>query len=205
MAPGLLGRCSRCYLRERYCACAKIAPVQTTTRFLVVRHKRESYKSTNSARWAGLALSNFELYDYENRAAFEPAVLARPNAWLLFPRDEGDVELALPPSAAPSTLVVLDGTWRQVRRMLNHLKELKGLPRLALKLTRPAVPRLRQRDLPGQLSTMEAIALAVEALEGEARALPLWSAYAALIEGSQRGRGTHRETDARAGSGGIDE
>jgi DTW domain-containing protein YfiP len=71
------------------------------------------------------------------------------------------------PDPAPEVLVVLDGSWAQARRMLQRLAPLRDLPRLSLP-PRDA-ERLRRPTVAGGMSTLEAIADALELLgDGEA-------------------------------------
>jgi DTW domain-containing protein YfiP len=62
---------------------------------------------------------------------------------------------------------VLDGTWRQTRKMLRRLPELSLLPRLSLTHEADGVPRDRLRDAPrvGARSTLESIADAMTQLD----------------------------------------
>lgn len=63
----------------------------------------------------------------------------------------------------PSALVVLDATWAQVRQMRRRVPGLVGLPTLTLP-RRAIRPRMRQQHLPEGMSTLEAVADALEVL-----------------------------------------
>jgi DTW domain-containing protein YfiP len=158
---------------------------------VVLRHTAEQWKSTNTVRWAGLALSNFEVHTYGGREDFPAEALRQEGTWLLFPGNEG----APLPEVPPKRLLVLDGTWRQVRRMYHATGALHGLPRLSLgTLNRPALAappmrRLRAQGRPNELSTLEAIAHALARLEGGEAVAPLWTLYAQMVEGTNKGRG----------------
>lgn len=183
----LPGRCPRCWIRVEYCLCADIPQVATKTHVLVVRHAREADKSTGTARIAGLALPNSGLIDYGEDAEPVDAEL-KPHtlgAWLLFPAEEGTAA----PVGAPTRLIVLDGTWRQTRRMLRKLPSLAGLPRLALPPKDAAPLRLRGSDAPENRSTLEAIADALAVLEGEGVSVPLHALHALMVERVYRARG----------------
>ena len=185
MDPNFEGRCRACYLRAEFCGCGFVIPIPTRTRFVVVRHAHEAFKSTNSVRWAQLALPNLEIHSYETRLNLTPDFVETEGAWLLYP---GAEQAALPKSP-PERLIVLDGTWRQVRRMYRALPHLHALPRLSLTDGVREVARLRFRARLEQLSTLEAMADALERIEGEATAAPLRTLYARMVEGTQRGRG----------------
>jgi DTW domain-containing protein YfiP len=162
-----------------------VVQVATATRLVVVRHTLEAFKSTNSVRWAALALPNLEIHPFGGRGDFDPAPLEGAGAWLLFPGGEATPAAAAP----PARLIVLDGTWRQVRRMYRGIKPLHAMPRLSLSDVRARGPRLRQNPRAHHLSTLEAIASAIERLEGQEKAASLWTMYERMVDGTRRGRG----------------
>jgi DTW domain-containing protein YfiP len=184
----LPGRCARCWIRHEFCLCAEIPQLPTRTRVVVVRHAREADKSTGTARIASLALPNSELIDFgEESTPVDEAVQSfAAGAWLLFPAEEAAVPL---PSAPPQSLVVIDGTWRQTRRMLKKLPSLAKVPRLALPTKLEAPLRLRESTSPDNRSTLEAIADALTILEGASVGAPLHRLHALMVERVFRARG----------------
>jgi DTW domain-containing protein len=183
----LPGRCKRCWIREEYCLCAYLPEVRPRTELVLVRHQREAWKSTGTARIAALALPDLKLVDYGDDwepAGRELAPLLE-GAALLFPIDSD-----APAAAAPiKRLIVLDGTWRQARRMVKRLPGLLALPRLALPPKEEAVLRLRSSPRVEDRSTLEALADALFLLEGEAIAEPLHRLHALMVERVFRARG----------------
>ena len=76
---------------------------------------------------------------------------------MLFPSDGGKT---LPP-AKVSTLVVVDGTWSQARRMMNRIPGLVTLPRLDVAMhATDRIPHAPLSPVPGRVSTAEAVAYA---------------------------------------------
>lgn len=121
-----------------------------------------------TARIARLCLRNAELHvgirwggsDALTRAVSDPS---RP-AVLLYPgRDAVDLGRQPPPS--PVTLVVIDGTWPQTKTLLRENPEIARLPRYAFTPTSPSEYRIRKQPRAGCLSTIEALAHALGALE----------------------------------------
>ncbi len=187
-AAGAPGRCPRCLILHAHCICAEVPRVETRTELVVVRHEKEGWKSTGTARIAALALPGLKLLDYGEDS--EPARSLLPphtdGAHLLFPGDA-----AQPPWPAVTRLVVLDGTWRQTRKMYGKLPALHAAPRLALppKPLGERVLRLRASTFEEGRSTLEAIAEAIALLEGEAVAAPLFDLHARYVEKVFRARG----------------
>jgi DTW domain-containing protein YfiP len=153
-------RCQRCWFVGAACVCAAVATVQTRTRVVIVRHRLERWRSSNTGRLANLVLANSELVDYGDGAAERLPALA-DGAWLVFP--EGAGVAGLPP---PHTLIVLDATWSQARRMYRKLAAVRGLPVLRLAADNEAA-RMRESPGAGKVSTIEAIAAALRVVEGE--------------------------------------
>jgi len=158
--PGAKGRCARCLLLSDFCVCGAIGVgLPTTPAVVVVRHRWEAWKSTNTARLAHLALSNSRILDMsaEHPEPVREELARLPGAWLVYP----GVASPQSPAEVPQTLVVLDGTWRQTRKMLRRLPELSSFPRLSLPDDAPDRRRLRQPPVAGARSTIEAIAEAL--------------------------------------------
>ncbi len=201
-------RCPRCTFRREVCLCGEIPRVETRTRIVILRHHGEHDRSSNSGRLAHLALPNSELRDL-----FGPGETDRhadlalgAGAWLLFP--EGAAR-TVAPVPAPATVVVLDATWAQARRMRQRLTGLRGVPVLSVAPV-PAAVRMRRAPAPGMVSTIEAIAGALQLLEGSEASDPLVRVFEAAVARMQRaGRplpgaepwrdGSHAETRRRDG------
>jgi DTW domain-containing protein len=185
----LPGRCPRCWIRAGFCLCAEIPTLDTRTQVLVLRHVREQWKSTGTARIARLALPNCTVVDYpEDLEGFEASLLPfLQGAALLFPDDAESTPL--PAGDRPTTLVVVDGTWRQTRRMVKRLPAVAALPRLALGASAAPVLRLRESPSADGRSTLEAIAEALRVLEGEPTAQALEQLHALMVERVFRARG----------------
>jgi DTW domain-containing protein YfiP len=180
---GLTDRCPRCLLQRRVCLCAEVPVVATRTRIVIVRHHLERWRSSNSGRLAHLAMPNSEVVDHGGELGL--AVLPPlEGGCLLFPQGE-PVRV---PDPVPRTLVVLDATWSQARRMYRKLEGLRGLPVWRLPEAPPAA-RMREAPSPDRVSTLEAIAHALRALEGDDVAAPLERLFALAVD---RARATGR-------------
>lgn len=134
-------------------------------------HIRETPLTTNTARLAGLALTNSEIrlrgkrgedLDCRDVAAetdYTPAVL--------FPSP--DAEVLTPARVAsfgkPLLLVVPDGNWKQTSKIQKRVPGLASLPKVKLPPGPPSVYRLRLSPKPEYVSTFEAILRAVRIAE----------------------------------------
>jgi DTW domain-containing protein YfiP len=157
-----------------------VTPASTRTRILLLQHVLEVPKVSNTGRLAALGLSSLVLHLYPQDPL--PEALAEPGTWLLFPG--GQAALPVPP---PAQLVVLDASWSQARRMAQRVAALRALPRWSLALD-DAAPSLR-RGPPGGLSTLQALAHALGALEGPSVAMPLHALHRRLVDRTLAARG----------------
>jgi DTW domain-containing protein len=185
---GQPGRCQRCWILDAFCICGVAPSVTTLTEVLVVRHERESWKSTGTARIAALAMPRLRLLEFTENSEPAKSELPKevgPGTHLLFPSDE-----AAPwDGSVVKKLVVIDGTWRQVRRMYAKLPALHAVPKLALPDPVAKVLRLRESKFEAGRSTLEAIAEAIALLEGAEVAAPLHALHATYVERVFRARG----------------
>jgi DTW domain-containing protein YfiP len=196
-------RCPICCLHRSLCICALIPTILTRTRVVLVIHQLELNKPTNTGRLAVRCLPNSELLvrgvSRESLpAAREPTWTAGPRL-LLYPHADAQPIERWRDSATPLTLVVPDGTWRQAARARRRVPGLADVPCVVL----PPVTsgyRLRQATRPGRLSTMEAIARALEILEGPAVAEPLEHIHRVMID---RTLWTNGRLTTEAVTGGI--
>jgi len=162
------GRCPRCAFPPEACLCAEIPRLSVPYRFVILRHASEIPRLTNTGRWAAAALCGSVIHDHAAaNATSDQAVAALLDdgpAALLFPSPHPPPPLAVP----PRTIVVPDATWAQARRMVQRLAPLHALPRLGIPPP-PGALRLRRPTVAGGMSTLEAIAGALDLL-GEAPA-----------------------------------
>ncbi len=171
--------CRRCLRPETFCVCEGLAPAPSRTRVVLLQHPREARLAICSAWLTRIALENVELhrgvrFDDHPRVR---ELLGAPGTALLYP-GPGSVPAgeASPP---PATLVVIDGTWLQADRMLRDNPALAGLPRIGLVHDRESgYAGLRREPAEGHLSTIEAVALALGAIERDpARFAPMAEAF----------------------------
>ena len=121
------GVCSRCFLKDAMCLCAELPRLESLTEIVIVRHTAEQWLTSNTARLATLMLPNARILKYGGGEPFDDALICSDGTWLLFPGRGGAV-----PSSVPRRLVVLDGTFRQARRMYKRITALHSLPELSL-------------------------------------------------------------------------
>ncbi|MFO0568098.1 MAG: tRNA-uridine aminocarboxypropyltransferase [Polyangiaceae bacterium] len=161
-----LPRCDGCGLPPLLCMCAELPSLSLRTQIVLVMHKNEVGRSSNTGRLALKCVRSA-------RAVIRGMERAEPNGserrLLLFPSPE-----ARPLSAAdgasddPVTLVVPDGSWTQARRATRREPWCRGAELVKLDAPAPGHYGLRRSPRPEALCTLEAIARALGILEGAA-------------------------------------
>ena len=91
------------------------------------------------------------------------AILSDPRTRILYPGPKS-VPLESQPSDI-STLVILDGTWDQARKLFSHNPALQTVPKVSLSLSAPSEYVVRTQPTAGCLSTLEAGVHSVALLE----------------------------------------
>jgi DTW domain-containing protein YfiP len=133
---------------------------------VVLQHPREARVAKSTGSLLPLALDNARLLRGEALdLALQPVLDGGGpgRLGLLFP------EGATPITEAPATLsclLVPDGSWAQVRRILAASPRLARVPRYALPPGSEGDYRIRKPQGPGRLSTLEATVAALRILEG---------------------------------------
>ena len=178
-------RCERCQRPLDHCLCPLIPALDSRTRVILLQHPSETAHALNTARLAALGLNNAELRVgevFDDLAEWLAMPGYRPA--LLFPGDDAQVLTAYGKNDdTPLLLIVPDGTWRKARKLLHVNPLLATLPRVTLGALQPSRYRLRKAPGEGALSTIEAVAQALNVLEAPALFDALLRPFDALIEG----------------------
>ena len=164
--------CSRCGLVPEVCLCGALEQLSLATEVVVWMHKLELQRTSNTAKLVPLMIEGGEV---RVRGAIGKPLktddLREPSrrTLILFP-DEGAPVLTpelLAQDERPVRLVVPDGSWRQVRRLLSRETSLHGTQRVRLVPSAPSRYQLRSQRNATHLATFEAIAQALGIIEGE--------------------------------------
>jgi DTW domain-containing protein YfiP len=201
--------CPRCLRPEAHCVCGELRPAPSRSRVVILQHPREARLAICSAWLTRLALANAELH---RGVGFEdhPGVRARaaePGAALLFP-GPGSTPAPAWAGEPPPVIFAVDGTWHQAEKMLRLTPSVAALPRIGVDAGRPSgYAGLRREPGAEHLSTLEAVALALGALERDPeRFRPMIEAFqrsvALQLECARgpRRRARHRSSRAAVGA-----
>jgi len=169
------------------CFCDRITMLPTRTRILMLQHPRERNIGIGTARMAHLALPDSRLrvgLDFAEDPEVRAAV-RQPGTYVLFPGPD-----ALPAERLPRdraiTLVVLDGTWSQARKLLRLNPAIASLPQVAFHPRRPSGYLIRKEPAEFCVSTIEALAEVLGVIEPDgSRFERLLDPFHAMVERQQ--------------------
>ncbi len=175
--------CLRCRRPRSVCWCDAITRVPSQTRVVFIQHPREAKVPISTCRMAHLSLPNSELHvglGAVGNPSLE-AVCAQPGVAVLFPSESAtDVDALETP---PRTLVVVDGTWSNAKKVVEKCPLLSKLPRLKFFPDQPGNYRIRKEPEAHCLATIEATAFVLGRLEkAPARFTPILTAFDAMVE-----------------------
>jgi DTW domain-containing protein YfiP len=176
-------RCPTCRMHQSLCLCAHLPALDLATELVVVMHRAEVVKTTNTGVLAThcLTRSSVVIHGDPGVHVASPDFTGR-RAFVLFPADDAvplSPELA---HGAPISLVVPDGNWRQADKMTTRIPWMRDLPRVTLPDGTKTIYRLRSEPKTGGLATMEAIARAFGVLEGALVEKALMHVFKLMVE-----------------------
>lgn len=186
--PANAPRCGTCRMHIGLCFCDRLPRLATTTRVVLVTHNREDRKASNTGRLAVACLEDAHIVVRGERATAAPElpIAEGTEPLLLFPHADAEV---LAKSDRPVTLIVPDGSWRQAFKVRARVPSLRGVRAVRVPPGPPSRYRLRREFYDYGLATIEAIARALDVLEGPAvrsaleEALELMVARALWVKG----------------------
>jgi len=180
-------RCDACLLSKPSCICDFKLEYQAEANFYLLMHHNETFKPTNTGRLIEDCIAgtkrfkwsrtepDTELIDALNDPDIDP--------YIVFPEGEDYQDRMVefePKQGKKPVFIILDGTWRQARRMFRHGRFLDHLPVIQPKITTSSKYKLRKAAVNGQLCTAE-VAAEMLKLAGDTQGHQIMSDYFAIF------------------------
>jgi DTW domain-containing protein YfiP len=183
ISHGAHTRCESCLLLQEWCLCDRVPRLEIQTQLIIIRHWKERLRTSNTARMVQAAIPSTVILDYGAPGAeLDPTTLPLSEASLLFPGETAQ-------SPAFKTLIIVDGSWPQARRMVQRIPGLASLPKTSVSPLPVPPRRLRRPPQPEGMATIEAVARALDRLEGPGTGAPLDLLFNDMVETMNRLRG----------------
>jgi len=186
-----LVRCPLCGLHARSsCLCADLPSFTPRTQVILVAHRDELRKTTNTAKLSARMLAGARVISSDDPSSDDSPCAG---AFLLFPSEHA-LPLAEACARGVTRLVVPDGTWRQARKIAQKHAQCAGLPHVRIDPLHESRYALRRNERPGGLCTLEAVAECLRVLEGNDMAEGMLAAFAEWVDRATRlRRGEHEQ------------
>jgi len=186
-----LDPCETCRLHRERCICAQIPKLDLKARVCLIIHAKELKRTTNTGSLALHALTNSEMFvrgRKDDQLNLTDSLSSQYESYVLFPSDDAvPIETIRP--TKPVQLFVSDGNWRQASKVNQRQPELSHLPRVKIQGRQLSSHHLRKEHFADGLSTIEAIAHALGAIEGLNVSEELMKLYQAKLRATLIGRG----------------
>lgn len=150
--------CAVCSRPTSVCFCSDIVTQDNDVRVTILRHADEINHPLGTATMAKLSFTKSVIIEQ----GMKQDLKLSSKTVLLYP-SEGSVELT--PSMEIDHLIVLDGTWRKAKRLLNEFTELNKIPRVHLPSSYQSLYTIRKAPEKHMLSTLEAITHSLSLIE----------------------------------------
>ena len=193
--------CLQCGLHKSLCICHLIPHLNLRTRIVLVIHHRELKRTTNTGALALRALENSimkvrgeqdsTLLGSERALDLSDVLTPDYRTFLFYPFKDA-LELTselVNQSLKPIQLIVPDGNWRQASKVHSRHSELRDIPRVMIGAPNLSPLHLRKENTEHGMATLQAIAAALEIIEGLAVGQALKQLYQAKLERTLVGRG----------------
>lgn len=177
-------RCDTCRLPEQVCICEHQSKVHANCEFWLLMHHNEFYKPTNTGKLIADSIANTRVFEWSRTEPPQALIEALNDPayfpCLVFPEGE-DYSARMvdhcPQDGRIPAFIILDGTWRQARRMFRHSRYLQHLPVVEPKSERVSSYSLRRSKIAHHLCTAEVAIALLEKQEDRAAARHLEGYY----------------------------
>ncbi|NRA59512.1 MAG: DTW domain-containing protein [Psychrobium sp.] len=182
-------RCENCRINQKFCICQHKPSCQSNAAFLLIMWDDEVLKPSNTGRLIADLIEDTHAFIWQ-RTEVDPNLLSVINdpkyqPFVVFPQEfAGDSQVihnhvpVLADDKRP-LFILLDGTWREAKKMFRKSPYLQGLPVLSMQFDEDNTEqrfRVRKAIADGQLATAEVAARVLHSFgeEHNGNILDLW-------------------------------
>lgn len=170
----LYDSCNKCGLPIINCLCDNTPIIKTDSKIWILSTEKEFYRPSNTARLLNIINPNStEIFLWERTKTPEELVANLNNEiynpFLLFPIEDNETagrNVEFKHTDKIPAFIIIDGTWKEARKILRRSAYLENLPPISLHPTFNSNYDLRRGIVEGNLCTIE-VAIEVLKLNGE--------------------------------------
>lgn len=181
--------CSGCGLISNWCCCSQSTPTTSRVKLALLLHESEPSRPTTTSKIILNTIQNTQAYLWKRNEP--PLELIQQiedkntDAWLLFPADREELKVRqqeIKLNTGHETLIIVpDGTWKEVRKIVRKSPWLDQLPLLAFDPKTPSRYDLRRNPDPDHLCTAETVIELLKLCDELSPATQLTQAFDAFI------------------------
>lgn len=155
--PGGRPTCLKCFRPRSHCLCDVMSSFEAHCNVLILQHPAERRKYYSTAKLVTNLISNSKrIRGIEFSAEEIASQFDSKKTYLLYPSAEA-VDCVDIPLTKDDTVIVLDGTWVEARKILYKSPHLKSFPHLTFKAPLVSNYQIRKQPRENYLSTIESI------------------------------------------------
>jgi len=174
--------CPDCKRPLKTCLCAEIVKLSSAYQLIILQDPKEAKHALSSAPILTKSIMGAQLFIGEQ---FDPVELLGKNwqqeSLLVFP-NEDSLTGTQAEKLSFKYLILLDGTWRKVSRLLHLNPWLTQIPSIAIQATNASEYQIRKSPRDDGLSTIEAAVEVLNSLEPEKDFKPILNAFHKMID-----------------------
>lgn len=173
-------RCPDCRLPAEVCICEWRTQVGARCHFWLLTHRYELYKPTNTGRLIDDCIAQTRIFEWSRTEPGQDLLDALDDPTyapcLVFPAGDDyqhrmlDADMLADGDKRIPVFIILDGTWRQARRMFRHSRYLQHLSVVEPQTDRLTRYKLRRSKVDHHLCTAEVAIALLEQIGDEAAA-----------------------------------
>ncbi len=154
-------RCGHCRIPVEFCICPYTPQFNLPCSFNLITHSRELDKPTNTGVLLKLAVPGTPIHIWDRTKPSEDLIksLESPEIepFVVFPSSGSQVLTpnSLDIHSPGRSFILIDGTWKQARKIYNLSPYLNRLPALSIIPQKPSEYNLRTQNHPSGVSTIE--------------------------------------------------
>ena len=173
--------CPLCERPTKTCLCDDIVKLSSAYQLIILQDPKEARHALSSAPILAKSIVGARLIMGE---IFDPFELLGENwqqeSLLIFPSDDS-LNGAQAAELKVKYVILLDGTWRKVSRLLHLNPWLIQIPSIAIQATNASAYQIRKSPREDGLSTIEAAVQVLNSLEPEKNFNPILNAFHKMI------------------------
>lgn len=162
--------CSRCNYPEVRCLCRYLKAMEHNTTITIIQCDKEGANAKNTAKLLPLVSNKIKIIteqDVVNGSLYNDLLKTHQRTAVLFPSDRAKpIYEHVKQNQTIDHLIVIDGTWRKAKKLFFSLPWLNELKHVTLSEGYTSQYAIRKTSIDNGLSTLEAIAYALEENEG---------------------------------------